>query len=540
MAKTMTQIQFGSQGGEVKDLQKLLNQNGYSLSEDGIFGSQTQSAVKDYQKKNNLAVDGIVGNKTWSALTGAVAGANAASNANKPFEYDDFSYDDFQYDDFQYDDFSYDQYQESDAVKDAYEALNTQLAQKPGEYQSQWQSQLNEVVNKIMNREEFSYDLNGDALYQQYKDKYIQQGKMAMGDAIGQASAMTGGYGNSYAQSVGQQMYQKELQNLNDIVPELYQMAYDKYNQEGQDLYNQFSVLGSQEERDYGRYRDSVTDWQNERGYLTDRYDSERNFDYSKYNNERNFAYGQYADDRNFAYGQYSDDRNLAYDKYSADRSLAYDQYSDDKTLAYNEHRNAIADAQWQAEFDEAKRQFDEQMATRNSSGGSSGGSGGSTGSGSGSGSGSTGSGSGSTGNATPKAIPDHIAKKAAEFEDNESLAEWAYSLEDSGVIEEGQAAQLISTYFDHNEKTVEVTDDKGNKSTKTSYSDMVKSTSGWSVVDNGGVNWLWGVDNNAIVKAPNGKQIRLDNLVDYLVDEGMSKSDAKSYVKKLQKNLGV
>ena len=255
-----------------------------------------------------------------------------------------FKYDDFKYDDFKYDDFSHKDYQESDTVKQANAALQTQLANKPSAYQSQWQTQLNDTINKIMNREKFSYDLNGDALYQQYKDKYIQQGKMAMGDAIGQASAMTGGYGNSYAQSVGQQAYQASLDNLNDIVPELYQMAYDKYNQEGQDLYNQYSMLGTQEEQDYGRYRDSYSDWLSERDYLANRYDSERDYDYGKYIDGRDFAYNQYGDDRSFAYGKYSDDKNLA----------------------YTEHRNAIEDEQWQKEFEETQKKNSVTTTTTN------------------------------------------------------------------------------------------------------------------------------------------------------------------------------
>ena len=394
-----SQVQYGSQGNDVKELQKILNQSGYKLTEDGIFGANTQKAVKDYQTKNGLTVDGIVGTNTWGSLLGGTkSNTNTTTNTNtntntnttnNGFKYDDFSYDDFKYDktfenkDFTYDktfedkEFSYDDYQESDLVTQAKDALNAQLAQKPGEYNSQWQAQLDDVINKIMNREKFSYDLNGDALYQQYKDKYIQQGKMAMADAIGQASAMTGGYGNSYAQSVGQQQYNAQLQNLNDIVPELYQMAYDKYNQEGQDLYNQYSMLGAQDERDYGRYRDSVTDWNAERDYLTGRYDNERNLDYSKYVDDRNFAYSKYADDRNFAYGQYMDDKNyeygkyvddrnfnygqyiddknFAYGQYSDDRNLAYDKYSQDRNLAYNEHRNAIEDQQWQDSFDYQK-----------------------------------------------------------------------------------------------------------------------------------------------------------------------------------------
>ena len=207
-------------------------------------------------------------------------------------------------------------------------------------------------MNSIMNRDKFSYDLNGDALYQQYKDKYIQQGKLAMADTMGQEAAMTGGYGNSYAQSAGQQAYQAQLDNLNDIVPELYQMALDKYNQEGQELYNQYGMLSDRESQDYGRYRDTVSDYLTERDYLADRYDSERDYDYSKFNNERDFAYNEY-----------SADRALAYDKYSSDRSLAYDEYATDKNLSYEEYRAAIADEQWQKQYDESVRQYNEQMA---------------------------------------------------------------------------------------------------------------------------------------------------------------------------------
>jgi hypothetical protein len=55
------------------------------------------------------------------------------------------------------------------------------------------QEAYDKAMNEILNRKDFSYDLNGDMLYQQYKDNYINQGKMAMMDTMGQASAMTGG-----------------------------------------------------------------------------------------------------------------------------------------------------------------------------------------------------------------------------------------------------------------------------------------------------------------------------------------------------------
>ncbi len=179
--------------------------------------------------------------------------------------------------------FNYGNYKQSNTVTQAGNQLTQHNATKPGAYQSQWQTQLNDAINKILNRENFSYDLNGDALYQQYKDQYVTMGQQAMMDTMGQASAMTGGYGNSYAQTAGQQIYQGHLQQLNDRVPELYQLALDQYNREGDEMYNQYALLSGKEEQDYGRYRDAMTDWQTERDYLADRYDIERDYDYGQY-----------------------------------------------------------------------------------------------------------------------------------------------------------------------------------------------------------------------------------------------------------------
>ena len=226
--------------------------------------------------------------------------------------------------------YNYEAYKPSDTVAQAEALLQQQLANQPGAYQSEWQTQLNDIISKIQNREKFSYDLNGDALYQQYKDQFTTQGKLASMDVMGQAAAMTGGYGNSYAQTAGQQAYQSYLQQLNDKVPELYQLALNQYNREGDDMYNQASLIAGMEDQAYSRYRDGVSDYYTELDRLTNdaRYQAEQD-------------YGKWSDNLNFTYGQYMDDRNLA----------------------YQQGRDAVSDAQWQAEFDEAKRQYDEQMA---------------------------------------------------------------------------------------------------------------------------------------------------------------------------------
>ena len=407
-------IQKGSQGADVRAWQEFLNSNGFKLAVDGVFGDETEKATMLWQGGyGGMSADGIVGDQSWgnAGFTKANAGVVSAPNT-KPLPtnptYDTTSWDDTQkgqdtskaYNDAKdavnsYGNFTYDDYTESDTVKAAGDALNSHLANKPGEYQSQWQSQLDQLMNSIMNREKFSYDLNSDALYQQYKDKYVQQGKLAMSDAIGQASAMTGGYGNSYAQAVGQQQYQASLDNLNDIVPELYAMALDQYNREGQDLYNQYGMVADRENLDYGRYRDTVSDWNVDRDYLSGRYDTERGFDYGKYVDDRNMDYTLHQD----GYQKLLDSLGIASDDYYKGADMFHSEQSNKNSVAAQEFSdsmsiwNAETDQAWkQAEWDEAARQYANEEAWRQKeynakySGGSGSGSGGSGSGGSGGG----------------------------------------------------------------------------------------------------------------------------------------------------------
>lgn len=183
--------------------------------------------------------------------------------------------------------------QTSGNVAAAQQLLDQLSAQKPGTYQSQWSEKLNGILDKITNRQPFQYDVNADALYQMYKDQYVQQGKMAMQDTMGQAATMTGGYGNSYAQGVGQQAYQGYLQQLTGKIPELAQMAQDQYNQEGQDLYNLYTLMGNRENQDYSRYRDDMGQWNTDMDRLYNQYLDERNFQYQQEKNNQSLAQAQ-------------------------------------------------------------------------------------------------------------------------------------------------------------------------------------------------------------------------------------------------------
>ena len=174
-------------------------------------------------------------------------------------------------------------YTPSGSVQAAQAYLEQVKASKPGVYQSRWDDELTSLYDQIRNRKKFSYDMGTDPLYQQYREQYQRQGRLAMQDTMGQAAALTGGYGSTYGEQVGQQAYHAYLQNLNDIVPQLQQQAYQRYQDEGTDLYNQYSLVKGREDTDYGRYRDTVSDYYSDLSDARSAYNSEKSADMSQW-----------------------------------------------------------------------------------------------------------------------------------------------------------------------------------------------------------------------------------------------------------------
>lgn len=127
-----------------------------------------------------------------------------------------------------------------------------------GGYVNPYEGQIMELYKGISERKPFRYDVNEDVMYQNLRDQYIAGGQMAMMDTMGQAAQLTGGYGNSYAQGVGQQAYQGYLQGLNDQVPDLYNMALQNYIQTGDAMLQEYGMLQDMAADDYGKYQDRM------------------------------------------------------------------------------------------------------------------------------------------------------------------------------------------------------------------------------------------------------------------------------------------
>ncbi|MBR5442604.1 MAG: peptidoglycan-binding protein [Clostridia bacterium] len=250
-------ISYGSSGEDVKKLQESLNEKGYSLTVDGIFGSKTRAAVEDYQRKNGLNVDGIVGSKTWGSINSkstttttttaskpATSTAAGGNSSTRP------------------------EYEKSQAVKDAEAEIEDWEKNKPGAYESKYDDEIDRLVEDILSREDFRYDMQSDPLYQQYRQMYMENGQKAMRDTVGQAAALTGGYANSYAVTAGNQAYADYLDELNGIALDLRDRAYEIYVDEGEKLIADITILRDLEGDEYEKYLNTLEQYYADGDYL--------------------------------------------------------------------------------------------------------------------------------------------------------------------------------------------------------------------------------------------------------------------------------
>ena len=265
-------------------------------------------------------------------------------------------------------------YSPSQAVLAAQQYLNQQLANKPGAYVSKYDTQLDSLLHEMMNRGPFTYDASADPLYNIYKDLYIQNGRRAMQETLGNAAALTGGYGSSYGQSAAQQMYNQYMEALNARVPELQQQAYQRYSDEGDRMAQNFQLMNLLENQNYGRYRDTVSDWQMDRSYAYQAALNAEQMDRQQFQYDTTFRENQRQFDANEAYRQAQlaeqiRQADLAADQWLKNYEESIRQYN--QNFGENQRQFDIEQALAQAKFDLTLRQYEDALAAAGSGGGS-------------------------------------------------------------------------------------------------------------------------------------------------------------------------
>ena len=184
---------------------------------------------------------------------------------------------------------------------------------------------IDAILNEILNREDFSYDAMNDPLYQQYANMYHREGDRAMKETMAEAAAGAGGM-NTYAITAAQQANSYYNSQLNDKIPELYQLAYQMYLQDKESKVQDLGILQDMDATQYNRYRDTIND----------------------YYADKNFAYGVYRDDVADSQWQATFDNN---------------NYWANKEFDYNVGRDTIADNRYNTERGYNTSIYDEESA---------------------------------------------------------------------------------------------------------------------------------------------------------------------------------
>ena len=218
--------------------------------------------------------------------------------------------------------------------------LEEYMQQQPT-FDSQYQSQIDSMLNEILNREDFKYDASTDPLFQQYRDQYLREGDRAMRDTMAEAAAGAGGM-NSYAITAAQQANDYYSSQINDKIPELYQLAYQMYLQDIDNKVQDLGILQDMDSTQYNRYRDTMSDWLNDLNFAYGKYRD----DVSDYQWDKNFNYNSAINDRNYNYQVGRD--TVADNQYAQEfnYNLGRDQVSDKnnaQSAAYNKAMTLMA-----------------------------------------------------------------------------------------------------------------------------------------------------------------------------------------------------
>lgn len=142
-------------------------------------------------------------------------------------------------------------------------------------YENTFAQQQKDLLDRILNREDFSWSKETDPQWSSYKKSYLREGDRATANALAQASAASGGRPSSHAVNAATQAGDYYATKLNDVIPTLYQQAYERYLDEYNMKLKDLNTVNQQEQLDYAKYLDRL----------------------GQFNTDRGFAYQNYADD---------------------------------------------------------------------------------------------------------------------------------------------------------------------------------------------------------------------------------------------------
>ena len=201
------------------------------------------------------------------------------------------------------------------AVSGAASKVSPTAVKAPGTSRS---SEINRILSNLQSNK-FSYDAQKDPIYKQYSEAVNKSAERATSDTLSKAAKMTGGMPSTYAITAAQGAGDVYRQKTDEIIPELYQLAYSMYADGRNDDYTRINLLRELDNDEYNRF-------DNERRYTDDRWDN--------------------ALDRNTDELRYADDIELKIADLTGD-------YKGNRTLQGAESDQRIAESNWNMGYKE-------------------------------------------------------------------------------------------------------------------------------------------------------------------------------------------
>lgn len=229
-------------------------------------------------------------------------------------------------------------------------------------YENRFQQKQQELLDAALKRDPFSWSKETDPQYSSYKKEYLREGERATADALAKASAASGGRPSSFAVNAATQAGDYYATKLSDVIPTLYQQAYERYLKDYQMKLSDLNAVNQQEQLDYAKYLDRLN-----------QFNTDRNFDYNNYLGEygrlQDYLGGLQGQD-NTEYNRYLGVLDEIREKQQQEQELSRSQIDAMLQAGASPSARLIGKSGYESEYIQALENYYKQQAAAKASGG--------------------------------------------------------------------------------------------------------------------------------------------------------------------------
>lgn len=224
-------------------------------------------------------------------------------------------------------------------------------------YENRFQQKQQELLDAALKRDPFSWSKETDPQYNSYKKTYLREGERATADALAKASTASGGRPSSFAVNAATQAGDYYATKLSDVIPTLYQQAYERHLKDYQMKLSDLNAVNQQEQLDYAKYLDRLN-----------QFNTDRNFDYNNYLGEygrlQDYLGGLQGQD-NTEYNRYLGVLDEIKEKQQQDQELSRSQVDAMLQVGVSPSAGLIGKSGYESEYVKALENYYKQQAAQ-------------------------------------------------------------------------------------------------------------------------------------------------------------------------------